>query len=247
MKRIAIVSAAAMILLQAPLGARAMPQQAGPSRTPVLTNEDLTSPRTLSSTTYEAKPSATRPRGATLNNATSVLQNALSKMAEVKSVRTRIQTFLPTGEREVVIETVKPNRTHLRSPEGEMIAIGSKVYLKTGDAWVLTPVSAGMVPGSDSGFDFSTLINEMIGKSKVQITGQMLGDEEIDGLNCSVYEFEVTDRSETGTIQISVGKKDGYMRRLTISGPAPGQGGSSLTINVWFNDINQPISIRPPM
>jgi hypothetical protein len=152
-------------------------------------------------------------------------------MAEVKSVRTRLQSSLPTGQRDVLIETVKPDRTRVVSPEGEMIAIGSRFYLKTNGGWQVTNSPAGAP--SDSGFDFSAMIKQMIDKSKVIITGQMLGDHVLDGVDCAGYEFEVTDRSDTGTIRVSAGKKDGYMRRLSIAN----RGG--LTIDVWFTDIDR--------
>jgi hypothetical protein len=171
----------------------------------------------------------------------------LTKMAEVNSVRTRIQTLLPTGKREILIETVKPDRTHVMSPEGEMVVIGGTFYLKTNAGWQVTTVPAGNAAQSDSGFDFSALIKQMIGKSKVLITGQFLDDQVLDGVDCAAYEFELTDRSETGTIQVNIGKKDGYMRRLSISGPGLVQGGSGPTINVWFTNINEPLSIQPPM
>ena len=244
MKRLAIVSAAAIVFLQLAVGADARPQQPRPSRTPALTSDDLLSPGVLSSPGPEENPSAIHPRGATVPNAVSVLRNALTKITTVKSVRTRIQAFLPTGQREVVIETVKPDRTHVVSPEGEIITIAGKVYLNTGDGWQVTPVAPAIATRSDAGVDFSALVKEMIDKSKVLITGHMLGDRVFDEVDCSVYEFEVTDRSGTGTIQVSVGKKDGYMRRLEISGPA--QDGA-FRINVWFDNINQPISIKQPM
>ena len=239
MKRIAIVSAAALFLLQPAPGAYAKPQQTRP-RVPVLTNEDLLSPGASTAPRPEEPFPALTPRRGTLQNSLAVLQRMLGKMAEVKSVRTRIQASLPTGERDVLIETIKPDRTRVVSPEGEMIAIGGKFYLKANGGWQVTNIPAGNV-ARDTGFDFSAVVTQMIDKSRVSITGHILGDHVLDGVDCSAYEFEVTDRSETGTIQVSVGKKDGYMRRLSIAN------GSGLTINVGFTDINQPISIQPPM
>lgn len=248
MKRIAIVIVAATIFLQAALAADAKTQQTRPPKTPALTNDDLLTPGSSPSSRPEEKPTAINPRVSTLHNARRVLESVLTKMAEVKSVRTRIQTFLPGGQREVLIETKKPDRMHVVSPEGELIAIGGTFYLKRSGGWHVITGPAGNAAQSDSMFDFGTLVKLMIGKSGVLITGHLLGDQVLDGVDSAAYEFEVTDRSETATIQVSVGKEDGYMRRLSISGgPGLVQGGSGLTINVWFTNINEPLSIQPPM
>jgi hypothetical protein len=61
-----------------------------------------------------------------------------------------------------------------------------------------------------------------------------------DGVETVVYEFRVSDASETGSVQISVGKDDGYIRRISISG-------GSIRIKIWYTNINEPFSIEPPM
>ena len=160
-------------------------------------------------------------------------------MGEVNSLRTRMQTFLPSGQREILIESMKPDRIHVISPYGEMIAIGRKFYMKSNGAWEVTPVPAGGAQ-SDAGFDFRTFVKEMIAKANVRITGQVLGGQMIDGVETVAYEFSVTDGSETGTIQVSVGKEDGYIRQMFLSGGA-------VDIKIWFTKINEQLSIEPPM
>jgi hypothetical protein len=120
-----------------------------------------------------------------------------------------------------------------------MIQIGGKFYLKSNGEWQVTSLPASDAQ-SDSGLDFRTFVKEMIGKSGLRITGQLLGDQLLDGVDTAVYEFAVTDGSQTGTIQISVGKKDGYMRRMSLSG-------DGLGIKLWFTNINEPLSIEAPM
>jgi len=160
-------------------------------------------------------------------------------MGEVNSLRTRIETSLAAGVREVLIESVRPDRMHITSAEGEMIQIGGKFYLKSGGEWQVKSLPAGGAQ-SDSGFDFRTLVKQMITKSGLRLTGQLLGDQVVDGVDTTVYEFAVTDGSQTGTIQLSVGKKDGYMRRMSLNG-------GGLGIQLWFTNINEQLSIEAPM
>ena len=247
MKRIVIVVAAALIVLQAAFAAEPTPQQPRPSRAPSLTSDDLLSPGASPSMRPEEKLPAIHSPGPALQNARSVLEKVMSKMSEVKSVRTRIQTVLPSGPSEMLIETVAPDRMHLVSQEGEMIVIGTTFYLKSNGVWQVSKVP-GSYAGTDSRFEFGTLVKQLISKTGVRITGHSLGDFVLDGVDTVGYEFEVSDRSETGSIQLSVGKQDGYIRRLSISGgPAFVDGGSGLRLTVWFTNINEPLSIQPPM
>jgi hypothetical protein len=80
----------------------------------------------------------------------------------------------------------------------------------------------------------------MIVKSSVRITGQVLGDQVIDGVDTIAYEFTVADRAESGKIQMSVGKEDGYIRRMSLLG-------GPVDIKIWFTNMNEPFSIEPPM
>jgi hypothetical protein len=204
----------------------------------MLTDEDVASPNAANSTAEETI-STTRLTGSPVSNARTVLEHALTKMSEINSMRTRLQAFMPDGPKEVLIEVVKPDRMHVVSPYGEMFSIGRKFYVKGAKGWQVTDM-AGSGAQSDSGFDFRTYVKQMIGKSSVRITGQTLGDQMIEGVDTVVYEFAITEGSESGTIQISVGKDDGYLRRMSISGGA-------VKVRIWFGDINEQFSIDPPM
>jgi outer membrane lipoprotein-sorting protein len=203
---------------------------------PALTNDDITS--APSRPLREEKVNRTISAGP-LRDARTVLESALTTMGEVSSVRTRMLTNLPSGPRDVVIESIKPDRVHVISAEGEMIVIGSKFYLKRGGAWEVTSMPAGAAQ-SEAGFDFRAFVKQMIVKSSVRITGQVLGDQVIDGVDTIAYEFTVTDRAESGKIQMSVGKEDGYIRRMSLVG-------GPVDIKIWFTNMNEPFSIEPPM
>jgi hypothetical protein len=236
MKRVSTLSlVVSVVLLLAAVEGRS--QEARRPKAPALTSDDVVSQAPARAI---AEESVTRPgpSGAPLRNARTVLESALTKMAEVNSVRIRMQASLPTGEREVLIESVKPDRAHITSPEGEMIIIGRKFYLKSGGTWQVTSAPSGGAQ-SDAGFDIRTVVKEAIGKAGVSITGQILGDQTVDGVNTVAYEFAVNDRSETGKIQVSVGKDDGYIRRMLLSSGGFG-------IKVWFSNINEQFSIEPP-
>jgi hypothetical protein len=224
------------LLLAVVIDARS--QEGRRPRPPMLTSDDVLAPGPARSLPEETI-SRTGPSGAPLRNARTVLEGALTKIGEVRSLRIRMQASLPTGQREVLIESVKPDRAHVVSSEGEMIVIGRKFYLRNNAGWQITSMPAGGAQ-SDADLDFRTFMKEMIGKSGVHITGQVLGTETIDGVDAIAYEFAVSDRSETGTIQVSVGKEDGYMRRMSISKGVAG-------IKVWFTNINEQLSIEPPM
>jgi hypothetical protein len=83
-------------------------------------------------------------------------------------------------------------------------------------------------------------LKQLVGKSGVRITGVFLGVQSIDGVDAEAYEFAVTDGSENGTIQLSVGKEDGYIRRMSVSEGAFG-------IKIWFTNLDEQFSIEPPM
>lgn len=207
-------------------------------RPPVLTSDDVLAPRSVNPLPDDSI-SRTGPSGTPLRNARIVLESALTKMGEINSLRTRLQASMPTGQRDVMIESIKPDRAHIVSSDGEMIVIGRKFYMKNNAGWQLTSLPAGGAQ-SDSGLDFRALVKQMLGKPGVRLTGQVLGTQSIDGVDSIAYEFAITDGSETGTIQVSVGKEDGYIRRMALSGGA-------LEIKVWFTDINERFSIDPPM
>ena len=236
MRRTLPLSTVAILLLV--LAADAQQQVPRRPAAPMLTSEDVLSPGAAKSVPEESV-SRTNVPGSPLSNPRAVLESALTRMGEVNSVRTRLQTSLPAGEAEVLIESMKPDRMRVKSPYGEMIAIGRKVYIKSAQGWEVKSAPSGSAQ-SDAGFDFPTFVKQMMGKAGVRITGQLLGGQMIDGVETLSYEFTVTDGSETGTIQISVGKEDRYMRRMSVLGGA-------VNLKIWFSNINEDLSIEPPM
>jgi len=150
-----------------------------------------------------------------------------------------MQMSSAAGQREVFIESVKPDRMHVSSPDAEMIAIGRKFYVKTGGGWTVqtAPATSSTL---DSGFDVRTFIREMISKGNVRISGKILGSQVVDGVETIAYEFAVTEGSESGTLRLSVGKQDGYMRLLSATG-------GGIDMMVMFSSLNEPISIEAPM
>jgi len=131
---------------------------------------------------------------------------------------------------------MKPDRMHVTSPYGEMISIGRKFYVKGTGGWSVT---SGNAMQSDAGLDFRALVKQFIEKSRVTITGYLLGPQTVDGIDTTAYTFEVTDGREFGKIELYVGK-DGYIRQMFLSEGA-------VNLKLWFNDLNEPLSIEPPM
>jgi hypothetical protein len=146
---------------------------------------------------------------------------------------------LPTGGREVVAETVKPDRMRVTAPEGEIVVIGQDYYYRpAGGDWQVTR-SRSALDSAGSALDYSALVKQLLNGGGVTITGRVLGEEAIDGFETVVYEFTVTDRAETGTITASIGKGDGFLRRLFVLGPG-------VTMKAWFTSINENLTIERP-
>jgi len=224
-----------LLMLASVAGAQQEPRR---PRSPVLTNEDVTSPASPRSNPDDSV-SRNDSSGSTIGDPRGVLEGAVAKLGEVKSIRTRMKTSLPSGEREVLIESVKPDRMRVTSSDVEFIMIGRKFYLKTDGKWQVTSAPADSSQ-SDTGLDFRAFLKQMLAKPGVLVTGRLVGDQTIDGVDTTAYDFTVSTESETATIQLWIGKQDGYMRRLFLSGGAMG-------IRIWFSNINETLSIKPPM
>jgi hypothetical protein len=242
MRRITFSCAATFLLLALPLLITAQQQQQPPVRpgSPRLSNEDLPSSGVANVPVEPvARPTVTSNTGAPVRNPRSVLENTLVKLTGVRSLRTRLQITLPTGEREIVAETVKPDRMRVTAPDGEIVAIGQDCYYRpAGGDWQVTRSRSALDPAG-SALDYSALLKQMLNTAGVTITGRVLGEEAIDGFETVVYEFTVTDRAETGTITASIGKGDGFLRRLFMSGPG-------VSLRAWFTSINENLTIERP-
>lgn len=121
--------------------------------------------------------------GSPVANARAALDGVLAKMEEASSIRIRLQVPVAGRQREIVVESVKPDRLHVSSPDSEFIMIGHKFYVKGRDGWQVMSTPAS-VDQSDSGSYFSTFVrNLLLAKSNLQITGQILGEQVIDGVD----------------------------------------------------------------
>jgi hypothetical protein len=238
MRRISTLSTAVAVVLLSVLAVGAQRQEPRRPASPMLTNDGVSSPGAAHSLPEESV-TPTNLSGSPVRNPRAVLESAITKMGEVNSVRTRVQGTLPEGEREILIESMKPDRLHVISPFGEVIAIGNKLYVKNTGRWEVTTLPSASAQ-SQAGFDFRAMMKQMLAKSSVRMTGQILGSQMIDGVDTLAYEFALTEGSDTGTIQVSVGKADGYMRRMSVSG-------GGVSFRIWFTNINEQFSIEPPM
>jgi hypothetical protein len=234
MRRMSINTAALISTLI--LVSLAIAQQGQPRRpAPMMTSDDVLSPRSDSPQPIKVD-ALTTTKSSPVKNPRAILEGAISKMSELNSVTTRLQSLLPNGPIDVVIESMKPDRMHVTSPYGEMISIGRKFYVKNTGGWSVTSGNASQL---DAGLDFRGLVKQLIEKSRVTITGYLLGPQTVDGIETVAYTFEITDGKEFGKIELYVGK-DGYIRQMFLSGRA-------LNLKLWFNNLNEPLSIEPPL
>jgi hypothetical protein len=239
MKRIIAFCFAAGAFLFLPLALNARQQEAPRPRAPALTDEDVTRPGLVRPATGD-NITKTTGTGTAVRNPRTVLEKCLGKMSDVSSVRTRMEATTSTGKRDLLIESVKPDRMRVVAPDSEMIFVEGKLYSRTeGGNWEAREMPPGGAQ-SVAGVDFVRFLKQLLGKSRVRIAGQVLGSESLDGIETIAYEFTISDNSETGTIQVSVGKEDGFMRKLFING-------GPVAVRAWFTDINESISIEPPL
>ena len=239
-RRVTFSCAATFLLALFPLLITAQQQQPVRPVSPRLSNEDLPSSGVTNVPVEpDARPTVNSKSGAPVRNPRSVLENALTNLTGVRSLRARLQMTLPTGAREVLAETVKPDRMRVTAPDGEIVVIGQDYYYRpAGGDWQVTR-SRSALDSAGSALDYSALVKQLLNGGGVTITGRVLGEEAIDGFETVVYEFTVTDRAETGTITASIGKGDGFLRRLFVSGPG-------VTMRAWFTSINQNFTIEKP-
>jgi hypothetical protein len=160
-------------------------------------------------------------------------------MSEVNSLKIQMRVSLPTGENNMTVERDGANRARVTGGGKEVITVGGKVYSRDGDGpWQVTAVPSGM-QGLDWSLDFVSFAKQMLSKSRVHVTGQILGEEVLDGVNTVAYEFTVSDKSESGTLRLCVGKRDGYIRRFFLNG-------GQISVKMWFTNLNESMSINAP-
>jgi hypothetical protein len=239
MKRALVSSAASLCLfLITPADGQESTQRL---RTPQLSTEDLKSRANSAETKKpEDEVKVSKSRRTPVQNARAILHNALSDLAQARSLRMRIEMKLPAGGGEGIVEIVKPDRIRAIRADTEIIAIGGNVYLRSeGGPWQRTSAPAGG-PRSVAGLDLPAFLDGLLRKSGARVTGRTIGDEVVDGYDTVAYEFTVSDNDDTGTIQLSIGKADGIPRRMSMVGPG-------IDVKVWFSSINENLSIEPPM
>ena len=124
-RRVTFSCAATFLVTVLPLLITAQqPQQPVRPGSPRLSNEDLLSPGvTTVPVERDAQPTVTSKTGVPVRNPRSVLENALTNLTGVRSLRARLQMTLPTGAREVLAETVKPDRMRVTAPDGEIVVV----------------------------------------------------------------------------------------------------------------------------
>lgn len=240
MRRLVFLSLVTALFVLGPESNLAGQQNPPKRKTPTFTTEDA-HPVAADTVVPEVNITKSDASGTAVRNARSMLQSTLGKMADLNSVRTRLRIALPVGEREMTIQSSKPDRLRIESAQGEAILIGRKLYVKntSGDWQVVTLPSPSQ--SAAGGFDFQMLLKKLVNDSRIRVSGQVLGDEKVDDVDTVAYEFTIVDHlAKSGVLQICVGKQDGFARRLFLIGP-------DVDMKIWFSNINEPVSIEPPM
>jgi hypothetical protein len=205
-----------------------------------MTSDDM-SPRAGGSLAPEDESNIapTPNAGATVTNGVALLNAALKRNAGIRSVRTRLQLSSPDGTREMTIDTVKPDRVRVVAPDGEIIVVGQSYYYKpAGGAWQVSN-SNNALATSTKALDFSGFLGEALSAPGVTVSGKIRGEEMIEGVQTTAYELTVSDSKETGILQVWIGKSDGYLHRLFLSGPG-------TTMRMWLSGINENFTIQAP-
>jgi len=150
-----------------------------------------------------------------------------------------MQVSVPDGTREITIETVKPDRMHVVAPDGEIIVVGKAYYYKpAGGAWQVSSSNNALATSSKA-FDFNAFFAEGLNEPGVKVSGKVLGEEVIDGVQTVAYSLTVEDTRDSGTVQLWIAKSDGYIRRMSLSG-------AGLTMRIWCSGINENFAIQVP-
>jgi hypothetical protein len=138
-----------------------------------------------------------------------------------------------------MIESVKPDRMRVIAPDGEIVVVGNTYYYKpAGGEWQAS-TSKSALAASTSSLDYRAFLEQALSGPGVTITGTVLGEEVIDGVETVAYELSVSDRKESGTVQVWIEKRDGYLRRMFMSGPG-------MNLRIWLSSINESFTIQTP-
>jgi hypothetical protein len=211
------------------------------AHSPRLSNYDLpvTRPASGAPDDRETITRLNGEKGTPIRNPLAVLRGSLSRMNRITSLRTHLQSSSSDGTRDLVAETIKPDRMRIISPDAEIIVIGHACYIKRADDdWQVTKSTAALSLSAPV-LDYAQFVNKMLATPGLSITGRLVGDEVIDGYTTIAYEFTIAEGRERGIIEACVGKDDGFLRRLFLFAP-------SLTLKAWFTGINETFTIEKP-
>ena len=223
-------------------------RQQGPAktRTPRLTTEDVQSSNAGRNLPEALEEINLRPLGAgklappaaKVSNPRQVLEQMFTRLGSSKTSRIRSRFSTANGEMETVVETVKPDRARVVSQDSEFIVIGRTFYMRQGGgAWRTSSAPASALDQLNIGG--ADAMKHLFDIPGVSMSARITGEEVIDGVETVGYEFTITDRQGTGTIQAFVGKEDGLPRRLFVSGPG-------LTMKAWYSGFNDGLTIEAP-
>ena len=221
-------------------------QQAPPKpRVPRLTTEDVQSPKSErdwsvipdESAAKRGGPGGGEPADAKVPNARLLMEKILTGLAKVKSLRIRARLTMPNGQRDLIVETIRPDRTRVTSSDMEIVVIGRASYFRqAGGTWQTTAIPASAAVQLNVGPE---AVKQLVNDPSVSMSARIVGEDLIEEVETVAYEFTVTDRDGTGTIEASIGKSDGLVRQLFIAGPG-------VQMKMWFSGFNESLTIEPP-
>jgi hypothetical protein len=222
--------------LFAPASLRAQEGSPPPRRVPQLTNDDLRPSGGASRVQPDEGELRSAPATSEVRNPRAVLEDAFRKLAKAHSMRMQMVLSTPQGERQVTIESMKPDRMRMVSNEGEFIVVGRNAYYKLRDGQWQTTTSKT----SPFGLDPDSFVKQLLSESGVSMSARLIGEQTIDGWETSVYSFELKDRNETAQVEACIDKAAGYIRKLSI-------GGAGAQVYMRFGNFNEEFTIDPPM
>ena len=222
-------------------------QEAGSPRpkTPRMTTDDLRPSKTETSPSLPVADSIPVNRSTTgarkLSNPRAVLETAINRLSEIRSVRMRVQGGgQMEGLSEILMETRPQPKLKVMGFGTEMIVVGETMYVRTpGRDWQSTPAPATL-DSLKFKAEAGKMIDELLAKSNSSLSGRVLGEGEIDGIEVVLYEFTATSGGKKGSLEVAIGKADGLFRRFSGDGV-----GSGMTI--LLDRFDEDFGIEPPI
>jgi hypothetical protein len=152
---------------------------------------------------------------------------ANAKFSTVKSYRT---TFTQPDGKTMQVETINPDRTHVISPQMEMISIADTVYMRFGGrAWQKVPPSLASTTSNQAS------LQKLYGNLPTSTVVRDLGMKTVDGDSLHAYSVQ-RPNEPVSTLYIGA---DGLPSRVEVT-TARG------TMSMHVYDYNAPITIVAP-